>query len=179
MSHWWHRGWGRLPYSRMITVSQTCLCRKYTPIYLLIAARPLHPLTGNSCGLAAGRHEIQYVWRDPSVFGVSHWFLPPASRHLWVCRFTDSDHAVMSLQQPIHCTLTFCLARYVSSSPIIHSLYAAYDWVPATEKGRLIIPTFFPTFVRSPNLLNNPVRVLNAPLQPDWVHRCGHTIVCI
>ena len=50
MSHWGHRGWGRLPSYNMITVSRICMYRKFTIIAILIIARPLHPSTWNSHG---------------------------------------------------------------------------------------------------------------------------------
>ena len=46
MSHWGHRGWGRLPSYSMITVSLTCCRIKFTLIDIRVAARPQHPWTG-------------------------------------------------------------------------------------------------------------------------------------
>ena len=51
-------------------VSLMCLCNKYTLIYALFAARPLHPLTGKFRGTSALRKDIQYICEYSSKGGL-------------------------------------------------------------------------------------------------------------
>ena len=55
---WGHRGWGRVPSSRITTVSLTCRCQKCNHIAVFVNARPLHPLTGQELGSTLVRNAI-------------------------------------------------------------------------------------------------------------------------
>ena len=159
MSHLGHRGWGRLPSSSIITVSQTFLCREFILVAFHVDARPLHPLTRNSNSPPAVGKYILYICGA----GVSQFCLPTTYFPCCVGRCTASNPTTIYSPQPKHFTLTLCLYRYVSPSTVICQSYAASDWVPAAWKGRHTIPTVLPTFVRSPTLSNILVRVPNAP----------------
>ena len=56
-----HRGWGRFPSYRIITVYLMFCCSKFTLRDDLFATLPLQPSSGQSHGTAALRKDIQYV----------------------------------------------------------------------------------------------------------------------
>ena len=67
MSHQGHKWWRIFPFPRIITVSQTGECRKWTLAVVLVAGRPLHLLNDHSCGTAAVGNDIRYFWGFPST----------------------------------------------------------------------------------------------------------------
>ena len=61
---------GEVASSRMITVSQTYLCRKCTIVAILVTARPLYSLTGHYCGPTALGKNIGYMSEALHMGGV-------------------------------------------------------------------------------------------------------------
>ena len=163
MSRQGHHGWGRFPSSKIITISQTCLCRKFTLISALVDAWPLHPLTGNFRGPTVVGNCIQYIWGYPYRVGISYCFISPESLPCWVFQYTASNPTSMYSSLSGHCTLTVFLAWYVSTSSITRRSYDASDWVPAARKRQQIVLTVFLNFFDSLTLSNSLARVSNAP----------------
>ena len=153
-------GGGRVPSSSTITVSQTCLCRKFTVIVVLVVACPLHPSSGNSHDLAAVGKDIQYILVSMSRRGYTTDFYLLISHHTW---YSDAPPAT---PPPCYCHIPDTVIL-PSVLPIVlvppPSSAAASDWVPADRQGWQIIPTIFLTFFRNTTLSNNPVMVSNAP----------------
>ena len=112
---WGHRGWGRFPSSKIKMVSLTCLWNKFTLSAILVAARPLHPSTGHSCGPAAVGNEIQYVCGSPSGEGLP--LMSPSRIHYMLS-------LLMHCQRPLHQVRTTvrALQPYPLSVPVDDSL---------------------------------------------------------
>ena len=121
-----HRGWGRLPFSRMTTVSLTCLCRKYILSAALVAALPLHPSTGKSRSPVTLRKDIRNACGLSGGGGIP--LPPPSCAHVNAILCLPVDH-----QQPRHQVRTTvrtlkrqALSVLVGESLPCHPLHVSY-----------------------------------------------------
>ena len=141
MSHQGHRGWGRFPVSKTTTVSQTCRCRKWTRIDVLVAARSGHPSNGHIRGPPLAGKALRYVCSSSPVDKVVQLHLSSTDRPCCVFMCPAIDPAAIS---SLHYTRPFCRSQREGPSPVIHCQYAASNWVPAAWHGRQTMTNVFP-----------------------------------
>ena len=123
---------GEVDSSSMITVSQTYLCRKCTLVAILVTARPLHSLTGNSFIPTTLGNNIGYVWGSPYGGGRGRTPLLSPSRF----------HAIMGLpmnRQQHRCrilTTVWTLYWYGNEEPFV-IFYSVFSWCIWRKRRRI------------------------------------------
>ena len=123
MSQRGHSGWRRFPSSSVTMVSRTCRCQKCTRMAVSVAARPLHPSTGQVPSPAFSGNAIRNILGSlPPPPLLSFFPIPPLTTLCWFWRCAASDPLSKYFLNSGHCNHFYCLSWYLRPSPVIQRL---------------------------------------------------------